>query len=243
MCEKANIWQLILGKENSMKYQDVIDPNFKQDSVMLVSDESKLEIVTDPKYLPILESLREGYKTVKEIEKDYAHFIENEVRKHHKKNEKMIQELVEKRKRSDQSLYRYVQDLVKAGFVTCIGKRIDKPMIEKLFARTAKLFLNEKYYEKLISSSKASIESIARLIELIYEVPKPHDELIRDYSSQMKVSFQQITKKLFKEKPEEYVKIVEKLSLQEINSVIQTISILDIVVNQAKYHKLLDVFN
>jgi hypothetical protein len=226
-----------------MKFHDVIDSNFKQKSVMLISDEGKLEIVADPKYLPILESLREGYKTVKEIEKDYTKFIEKEVRKHYSKDEKIIQELVEKRKRSDQSLYRYVQDLVKAGFVTCIGKRIDKPMIEKLFARTAKLFLNDKYYEKLISSSKTSIESLARLIELIYEIPKPDDELIGDYCSQMEASFQKITKKLFKEKPEEYVKIVEKLSLQEINSVIQIISILDLVVNQAKYKKLLAVFD
>ncbi len=222
-----------------MKFHDVIDSNFEQESVILISDESKLEIVTDPKYLPILESLREGYKTVKEIERDYTKFIEKEVRKQYKKDEKIIQELVKKRRRSDQSLYRYVQDLVKAGFVICIGKRIDKPMIEKLFARTAKLFLNDKYYEKLISSSKASIDGLARLIELIYEVPKPEDELIREYSSQMKVSFQKITKKLFKEKPNEYVEIVEKLSLHEINSALQTISILDLIVNQAQYIKLL----
>jgi len=114
-------------------------------------------------------------------------------------------------------------------------------MIEKLFARTAKLFLNDKYYEKMMCSSKASIESLARLIELIYEIPRPDNEIIREYSSQMKVSFQQITKKLFKEKSQEYVKIVEKLSLKEINSVLQTISILDLIVNQVKYKKLLAI--
>ena len=226
-----------------MKFQDVIDPNFKQKSVMLISDKGKLEIVTDPKYLPILESLREGYKAVKEIEKDYTKFIEREVRKNYRKDEKIIQELIEIRKPSSPSLYRYVQDLVKAGFVACIGKRIDKPMIEKLFARTAKLFLNDTYYEKMICSSKASIESLARLIEMIYEFPKPDDEAIREYSSQMERSFQQITKTLFKEKPEEYVKIVEKLSLQEINSVLQTISILDLIINRAQYKKLLEVFD
>lgn len=224
-----------------MKFQDVIDSKFEQKSVIFIKDESKLGIVTDPKYLPILESLREGYKTVKEIENDYTKFIENEVRKHYKKEEKIIQEIIEKRKPSSPSLYRYVQDLVKAGFVTCIGKRIDKPMIEKLFARTAKLFLNDKYYEKMMCSSKASIESLARLIELIYEIPRPDNEIIREYSSQMKVSFQQITKKLFKEKSQEYVKIVEKLSLKEINSVLQTISILDLIVNQVKYKKLLAI--
>lgn len=226
-----------------MKFQDVVDSKFEQKSVMLIKDMSKLEIVFDPKYIPILESLREGYKTVKEIENDYTKFIEKEVRKNYKKEDKIIQEIIEKRKPSSPSLYRYVQDLVKAGLVTCIGKRIDKPMIEKLFARTAKLFLNDKYYEKMICSSKASIESLARLIELIYEIPRPDNEIVREYSSQMEISFQQITMKLFKERSDEYVKIVEKLSLQEINSVLQTISILDLIVNRAQYKRLLEVLD
>ena len=126
-----------------MKVKDVIDPNFKQKSVILVEEKRRLDTVTNPIYLPILESLREGYKTVKEIEQDYANFIEVQVRKQIKKDEKKVQELVKQRMRSDKSLYRYIQDLVKAGFVVMVGKRIDKPMIEKLYARTAKLFLND----------------------------------------------------------------------------------------------------
>ena len=226
-----------------MEVKEVIDPDFEQKSVILIEGKSKLEIITSPIYLPILESLREGYKTVKEIEKDYAKFVETEIRKHIKKDEKKIQELVEKRKRSDKSLYRYIQDLVKAGFVTVVGKRIDKPMIEKLFARTAKLFLNDKYYEKLICTSEEGIESISRLIELVYVIQKPEYNSVKNFISQMEVSFMNITNKLFQEYPEEYVKIVEKLSLQDVNAVLQTICIVDLITKQDNYKKLLSSIN
>ncbi len=222
-----------------MKVKDVIDPNFKQKSVILVEDKRRLDTVTNPIYLPILESLREGYKTVKEIEQDYANFIEVQVRKQIKKDEKKVQELVKQRMRSDKSLYRYIQDLIKAGFVVMVGKRIDKPMIEKLYARTAKLFLNDTYYEKLICTSDAGIESLSSLIKLVYGISKPDFNFVKEFLSQMEVSFKETTDKLFKEKPEEYVEIVEKLSLKDVNAVLQTICIVDLINNQDNYKKLL----
>ena len=225
--------------ENSMRDRDILNPDFKQKSVILIEDKDKLEIVTNPTYLPILESLREGYKTVKEIEKDYTKFIENEIRKYVGKDEKKIRELVEKRKRSDKSIYRYIQDLVKAGFVVMVGKRIDKPMIEKLFARTAKLFLNERYYEKLICTSKEGIESLSSLIELVFGISKPDFNFVKEFISQMENSFRKTTNKLFREKSEEYVRIVENLSLQDVNAVLQTICVLDLITNQDNYKRLL----
>ena len=222
-----------------MKFKDILDPNFKQKSVILIGEESQLEIVCNPVYLPIFESLREGYKTIKEIEEDYTRFIENEARKRFKRDKKTIKELVERRKRSDKSIYRYVHDLIKAGFVTLIGKRIDKPITEKLFARTAKLFLNDTYYKKLICSSEASMESLSDLIELVLGIPKPDNNTVKEFISQMERSFQDTTDKLFREKPEDYVKVVEKLSLQDINAVLHTISIVDLIANRDNYKKLL----
>ena len=53
-----------------MKTQDVIDPDFKQQPVILISNEKKLQLMANPVYFPIFMSLREGYKSVKEIEED-----------------------------------------------------------------------------------------------------------------------------------------------------------------------------
>ncbi len=222
-----------------MRLGDILDPNFKQKSVMLISEESKLEIVTNPAYLPILESLRRGYKPIKEIEKDYVRFIESEARKRFKKDERAIKESVERRKRSDKSLYRYVRDLVKAGFVTLVGKRIDKPITEKLYARTAKLFLNGTYYERLICSSEAGIDSLSSLIGLVLGIPKPDSNAVKEFISQMERSYQETTDKLFKEIPEDYVEVVEELSLQEINAVLQAVSIVDLIANRDNYRRLL----
>ena len=45
---------------SKMKTQDVMDPNFKQKPVLLIKEEEKLLIMSNPNYYPILMSLREG---------------------------------------------------------------------------------------------------------------------------------------------------------------------------------------
>ncbi|GAG95343.1 unnamed protein product, partial [marine sediment metagenome] len=125
-----------------MKTQDLIDPNFKQKPVVLIKEEAKMQIMANPIYFPILMSLRDGYKTIKEIEEEYNKFIVKDLKKQGIKDRKKIKEMVDKKKRSDKSLYRYIQHLIDADFVVLVGKRIamEKSMTEKIFARTAKFF-------------------------------------------------------------------------------------------------------
>ena len=139
-----------------MKTQDVIDPDFKQKPVMLIKEESKLQVMGNPVYYPIFMSLRDGYKTVKEIEQDYTKYTKKEAKKKGAKTKKEIEEFVKKNKRSGKSLYRYIQHLVEADFVVPVGKRValEKPMTEKLFARTAKFFFVDSYSDKMLYTDK-----------------------------------------------------------------------------------------
>ncbi len=224
-----------------MKTQDIIDPDFKQKPVILIKDEEKLLIMNNPNYYPILMSLREGHKTVKEIEEDYAKFIIKDLKKQGIKDEKKIKEMVSKKKRSDKSLYRYIQHLIDAGFVALVGKRIamEKSMTEKLFARTAKFFFVESYYEKMICANQNCIESLAQLLGIIYNVPQPNKSDLKQFISLMNSSSKKITSMLFNEKSEEFVQMVDSLSLDEVTAVIQTLSIIDLANNSKKFDKLL----
>ena len=168
-----------------METKDVIDKNFKQKPVILINDEEKLHIMSNPVYFPILMSLRDGYKTVKEIEEDYDKYRETvaakEALKKGAKTKKEIKDYIAKQKRSDKSLYRYVQHLIKTKFVVAIGKRValEKNMTEKLFARTAKFFFVDGFYEKSVCSEDHCIESIADLIGLVYDVPKVDKKMFK----------------------------------------------------------------
>ncbi|MBY9000042.1 MAG: hypothetical protein KGD64_03940 [Candidatus Heimdallarchaeota archaeon] len=224
-----------------MKTQDVIDPDFKQQPVILISNEKKLQLMANPVYFPIFMSLREGYKSVKEIEEDYSKLIEKEARKKGVKSKKEIKEFVEKNRRSGKSLYRYIQHLIDADFVVTIGKRvsIDKPMTEKLFARTAKFFFVDSYSEKMFYKNPNCIESVTQLLELIYNVPKPSRVNLEEFTSLMNDSSQKITSLLFGEKSEEFVQIVENLSLDEVTDVLQMLSIIEVVSKSKNFAKLI----
>jgi len=150
--------------------------------------------------------------------------------------------MLNKKKRSDKSLYRYLQHLIDAGFVALAGKRIamEKSMTEKLFARTAKFFFIESYYEKKVCSNQNCIESLAQLLGLVYNVSLPNKNDIKQFISLMNVSSKKITSILLDEKSEEFVKKVDKLSLNEVTAVIQTLSIIDLVTGSKKNVKLLE---
>ncbi len=224
-----------------MKTQDIIDPEFKQKPVILIKDEEKLLIMSNPNYYPILMSLREGYKTVKEIEEDYSKFIIKDLMKQGIKDEKKIKEMVSKKKRSDKSLYRYIQHLIDAGFVALVGKRMamEKSMTEKIFARTAKFFFVESYYEKMICANQNCIESLGQLLGIVYNVPQPGKSNIKQFISLMNESSKKITSILFNEKSDEFVQMVDSLSLEEVTAVIQTLSMIELANNSKKYDKLL----
>lgn len=217
-----------------------LNPKYKEEPIILIREESKLKIMSNPIYFPILMSLREGPKTVKEIEEDYLEFAVKEAKKQGIKDKSEIKEYVAKKKRSDKSLYRYIQHLIELDFVDVYGKRISKPMTEKLFARTAKFFFVEDYYEKMVCEDSKCIESMSKVLSLIYNVPKPDEKHVAKFTSIMKKSFENVTQILFKEKPEEFVQQVENLSLSEVTDVIQTLSMIDLVKNSEKYSKLIE---
>ena len=64
-----------------MTTQDFLDPDFKQKPIILISEDEKLKVMSNPIYYPILASLREGHKTVKEIEEDYLKFLKKDAKK------------------------------------------------------------------------------------------------------------------------------------------------------------------
>ena len=222
------------------EYTDVLDKDFKPKPVVLISDEVKLKIMSKPTSFPILMSLRDGYKTVKEIEDYYKKYLEKQAKKKGM-SKKEIKKFVKEGDRSDKSFYRYVQELIKAGFIVTIGKRValDKPMTEKLFARTADFFFVEKFYEKTSCTEPQCVESLANLAGLAYDVPPIDLKIITDFSRTFIESTKRITENLFGEKSAKFVDIVAGLNLEEVMTVIQMLSPIELISSREEYSELL----
>lgn len=112
------------ASENS-KTKDVL--HFTPTSVKIVDKPQEVKLLEDPDYYIIIEILRKGPMTIREIEDAY-------------KLRAADHETVEPK--SYNTIYRYIKTLEKTGLVIPGGKRIQigKTASETLFSRTAKLF-------------------------------------------------------------------------------------------------------
>ncbi|MHA2366314.1 MAG: hypothetical protein ACXAC7_20325, partial [Candidatus Hodarchaeales archaeon] len=134
-----------LRKEDEKKQEngDFIDYiSFNPVLIKLIDIEKWKKDVT-PKYLAIINMLREGPKTIKEIHQNHSKFEEIADRmfneKAHLVQEKNRQTITTKK---ENTIYRYVKDLIKAGFVIEAGRRMVKNQTSTqiLYSRTAKVF-------------------------------------------------------------------------------------------------------
>ncbi len=104
-----------------MEYQDFI--TYEPEQICIVRDQFKFDLVTDPKYTPILIALRAKPLPIKDIVDGYNRISD--------------------KTRKQTSIYNYLQDLIKQGLVVKAGQRVitGKTASEVLYSRCAKLYL------------------------------------------------------------------------------------------------------
>lgn len=95
---------------------------FQPKMIMVIEEEKIAKLVIDDLYFPILQVLRKGPMTVKEIEEEYNSIASQQ--------------------KSDKTIYRYLKTLQQANLVTAAGQRVvmGKTATETLFSRTAYAF-------------------------------------------------------------------------------------------------------
>ena len=163
---------------NPMKYQDILDENFVQEGIKLIDNQKKIDMFNDFYYSRIIEVMRERSMTIKEITEKLNLYLKEEGRKRGLKNEK-----IEQKFRSEKSMYRYIKDLEKAGFVTLSGHRVvfGKTVTEKLYARTAEIFYMATRTSDWWKGEQGHIimSHVAKLFSLIYDVKNPDVECLK----------------------------------------------------------------
>ena len=133
-----------------MSYRDIVE--FEQESVKFIEDEKAIKMLRNELYKPLLLILREGVKTVQEIEEEY------------KKHSKKIPNI--------KSLYRHIKALTDVGLITEAGVRSYKKSTEdkKLYSRTAKFFYivdkHEDWEESVLNTGNMKV--IASILQLAH---------------------------------------------------------------------------
>ena len=217
-----------------MGYQDSIDKNYIQKGIWVIEDRHLLEIIKDDVYNPIIDSLRERPMTIKELTERYNKIIKKRALKIG-----IPKAEFEKMKRSEKSIYRYVNDLIDVNLVTVAGRRvvIDRTASENLYGRTAKVFLmkqeGEDYWNK--EEAQPFLEKIAKMLSLVLDKPVPSTKCIANVLNELDNNRMREVFRGLEEKYEEVSEILLDGTIKESNKVLDIVSVLIRIWNSEDY--------
>ncbi len=219
-------------------YQDVL--TYKPKHVQVLVDEKQIQLIRDPQYNIIVRVLREGPMTVQEITEKYNKIIQKACTI----DGKLEEILLEKKQRSEKSIYRYLKDLQKVGLLTVAGQRviIGQTATQKLWSRTAKIFIFKTHSYRWWESEegKSFAEKISKMLALLFpqyglDCEKMHQTLI-----ELNRLAEDEVENLFIEHPEEMDNIIGSCSVEDMNSILKELHTLILLFEKEKVAKVLE---
>ncbi|NPD88232.1 MAG: hypothetical protein HGN29_05895 [Asgard group archaeon] len=222
--------------------EDII--TFKEEAISVIEDAYLWEIISDPRYEPILQALREGPMTVRDLTKKYNQiiydFIEGlELPTKDKKKKKEELERVEK------TIYKYLSALQEKKLVVKAGKRIQvdetgritKAASENLYGRIAKLYFftgKELGFENNCEFQN-SVPILGKILSMMNNLPEPSIECLSKVLIKIYTRLSDERKELFKKHSEELAEISQNASYEILKTVIQSFDILNSILRASEF--------
>ena len=180
-----------------------------------------VELINDKKLFPIINVLRSGPLTIKEIKKGYD-------------------ELVGKPKK-EMTIYRYVKQLEKGGLVVQAGRRVEmnKTATEILYSRTGKIFYNidlSKDYWGTIKSKKV-LEILKGMLAIYPKFKISSDENLRDLVTKLYALINTEVAKLLEESSEKIPDLFANKTYDEISKTINILQLFVLLSNPEIYEE------
>ncbi len=202
-----------------MEYQDFI--TFEPDQVCIVREQSRFDLVTDPKYTPILIALREKPLPIKELVDGY-----NRISEQHRKQT---------------SIYNYLQDLIQQGLVVKAGQRVitGKTASEVLYSRCAKLFfpviLSESFWKT--EESKNVIEKTQHLLGLYTKQDTIDESHLKTFLLDMFSNSETEVADIFEKNPVQVNELCTDLTFEQLDRLARMIETIVVLLNPQFYEE------
>ena len=218
------------------KYQDVLNDDFKQEGIKVVMNQDAIDMVSDFYFSRIIEVMREKPMTIKEITKKPNQRLKKEGEKKDLKEKDIIQTF-----RSEKSMYRYMKDLEKAGLTTIVGNRVvfGKTAVEKLYARTAKIFYMAPRTLEWWKTEhgKIVIEKTAKLLSLFYDAKEPDIQCLTNLIYRFAEYNENRLFKIYEEKPEQLTEIIYSSRGEDIDKAMDLLDVMVAFLKAPEYEK------
>ncbi|MCG3226315.1 MAG: hypothetical protein H7645_05290 [Candidatus Heimdallarchaeota archaeon] len=224
--------------------EDII--TFKEEAVVVLDDPGLWDVISDPRYEPIFQALREGPMTVRVLTKKYNQliydFIEGlELSLKEKKQRK------EELKRVEKTIYKYLNFLQKKKLIVKAGKRIqvdEKGRItqaasENLYGRTAKLFffIGKDMDLKELPEFKQTVPIVGKILSLTNDLPEPSEKCLSKVLIKILAKLSNERKEIFEKYSEELAEVSKDASYDILKNVITILDVLYSILNASEYEE------
>lgn len=178
-----------------------------------------VELINDKKLIPIIEVLKTGPKTIKEIMKEYN--------------------LQVKKPKKEMTIYRYVKFLEQGGLVVQAGRRVEmeRTATEILYSRTGKIFYNvdlsKEYWES--ERSKRIIEMMSGVLTLYPKFEISSNDCLRDLITQIYSKINIEVAEVLKESSEKLPDLFVDKTYSEISKMTNILQIFILLSNPEFY--------
>ncbi len=217
-----------------MSAQNFID--FEPAAIKIVRDREVYNILFDSVYEPIIIILREGPMTIEEITIRYNQYVEIQGQ-----TKNLDSDAIEKSKKSEMTIYRYVKDLEKenVNLVTQAGRRIEKgkTTAKALYSRTAKLFYPSLKSADYWGDETADkfVEVQASLLQLYLKNTKISKPLLKELLKNLDNDRSEVGAKVFEENNEVVSEIIKDLPFKQVDKHLSQLNLLIMLFESEKY--------
>ncbi|NHJ47642.1 MAG: hypothetical protein FK733_07635 [Asgard group archaeon] len=205
-----------------MDYNDII--TYEEKAMLMISDDTTWGLFEDSRYMPIVEALRKGPMTVRDLEVEYNNIVARKIDEM-PLEAKEKRELKDKTKRKGKTLYKYLDVLEKNGLVVQAGKRVrmGQTASETLYGRSAKLFLmdNKEKIKLAPEEIKKVIPVLGKLISLDNEKQSLSNECLTKFFRKILTKIITNRDQITKDYSNEITQVATEVNYNDLSTVIQ----------------------
>lgn len=221
-----------------MSFEDKLDPEYVCETVEIIKDPRKYQMLEKPNLEPIIVALRKGPKTVNELEIEYNTIVKEKIQKMNltRKEEEVLEK---KMFRQAKTLYKYIKVLKENGFVVEAGKRYteNQRAAETLYGRTAKLFfhIGGKQFWLDSETIKPSLEFMSKLLGIMNQSKKPSVKKLREILISVENKVNQDLENLFTTFSKEIADISEDITYEDLKFLIFGLNLILLMKNYPEF--------
>jgi len=166
-----------------------------------------------------------------------------------KEDDKLIRDVLllyklDHNKKSDKTIYRYINELTQAGLLIKAGQRVitGKTATETLYARKARIYLlrQQAHDTWKCDECKDTLEKVGALIGLSQKIDQPSVDSLAKLMAKIDMFHEDEQIRLFEQNEKKVLEIIKDCTFKETSHILETFKIIYLMMNSQEFKEELE---